>query len=402
MITKTSPFINENFRLPAIEEGDLTGLTFTVKDVFEIAGQTASLGNPIWQQKHHPAAQTAPQILQLLKQGAMLHGLAISDEFMFSIKGLNVHYGAPLNPKHPEAFTGGSSSGSASAVASGVVDFALGTDTGGSIRVPASYCDLYGFRPSCEATDLRGVAPLAQALDTVGVLANDLTTLTRVGKVLYSSALKPLMLQKIVYFPSTFSQPKEQQWLHLLKQTSAIPIHPIPIPAKFDFDRLLACFQQIQGYEAWQNYGFWLVTHYAELAADIAEHFEKAKVFAASQQRYQSALDYRSKWQNFINHLLADNTILILPTTSSPALPINSSERIGEKVRYQTQLLTSLAGLAGCPQLVIPTNQKEGMNSISFISAENRDQCLLSLNELLTNIVRGVIPSKMHLLDSAG
>jgi hypothetical protein len=181
-----------------------------------------------------------------------------------------------------------------------------------------------------------------------------------------------------------------------------IPVRSVTLPSKFNLEQLLVNFQQIQGYEAWHNYGPWLTTHHAQLAPDIAEHFQKARLFAKFPSRYQTALVYRSMWADYIERLLADDAILVLPTTSTGPLPINSSEQIGEKIRHQTQLLTTLAGLSGCPQLVIPTSQEKGINSISFISAQNRDQSLLQLGKLLTNLVRGVILSKTFLLDSAG
>lgn len=402
MFKMVSPFIDASFSLSPQGSGVLNGLKFAVKDVFDIVGHTASLGNPLWRRTHLPAHQTAPAIQRLLTCGSALKGLTISDELMFSIKGLNIHYGSPLNPKHPDAFTGGSSSGSASAVASGFVDFALGTDTGGSIRVPASYCDLYGFRPTCHAAGLPGVTPLAQTLDTIGVLANDPTTLTQVGKVLYQNSISKLKLKQLVYFPETFNQSDRLRWLSNLKKVTSIPIHAVSLPLKFSPEILLTNFQQIQGYEAWQNNGQWLESHHAKLGSDIQTHFDLAKQFASKHGAYQNALEQRLAWQVFLNHLLAEDSLLILPTTSSKALPFNCSASTGESVRHQTQLLTTLAGLSGCPQLVIPTNQKTGLNSVSFISAQNQDYDLLKLNSVLTHLVSGVTLSNTSLLNSAG
>lgn len=402
MFKMASPFIDSNFSLSAQDSGVLNGLKFAVKDVFDIAGHTSSLGNPLWWRTHLPAHRTAPAIEELLAHGATLKGLTISDELMFSIKGLNIHFGSPLNPKHPDAFTGGSSSGSASAVASGFVDFALGTDTGGSIRVPASYCDLYGFRPTCHAVGLSGVTPLAQTLDTIGVLANDPTTLTQVGKVLHQHSTSKLSLKRLVYFPETFNQSDRLRWLNNLKKVTTIPIHAVNLPLKFSPEILLTNFQQIQGYEAWQNDGQWLESHHAKLGSDIQAHFDLAKRLALKHEAYQIALEQRRTWQSFLNHLLAEDSLLILPTTSSVALPFNCSVSAGESVRHQTQLLTTLAGLSGCPQLVIPANQKAGLNSVSFISAQNQDHDLLKLNSVLTHLVSGVTLSNVSLLNSAG
>ena len=97
----------------------------------------------------------------LLDAGARLVGKTVTDELAFSINGENAHYGTPLNTKAPQRIPGGSSSGSASAVAGGAVPLALGTDTGGSVRVPAAFCGIYGFRPTHGRVSLDGVTPLA-------------------------------------------------------------------------------------------------------------------------------------------------------------------------------------------------------------------------------------------------
>lgn len=181
------------FRVPELEipgsgHGTLHGLAFTVKDVFAVAGHRSSAGNPDWLRSHEPADSHATVVRRLLEAGAMLRGAAHTDELMYSLGGENYHYGTPVNPHGENRIPGGSSSGSAVAVASGSVDFALGTDTGGSIRVPSAYCGVFGYRPSHGAVSLEGVIPLAPAFDTVGWIAGSAELLLKTGRVLLGSA----------------------------------------------------------------------------------------------------------------------------------------------------------------------------------------------------------------------
>src|SRR5262245_20127130 len=160
-------------RLAGTTTGPLAGLTFAAKDLFDIAGSRVCAGNPDWLRTHAPAEKTAPAVQILLGAGATLVGKTLTDELAFSMSGENIHYGTPLNPAAPDRIPGGSSSGSASATASKLVDFALGTDTSGSIRVPASYCGLFSMRPTHGRISCQGVVPLAPSFDTIGWFARD-------------------------------------------------------------------------------------------------------------------------------------------------------------------------------------------------------------------------------------
>jgi amidase len=164
--------------------GPLTGLTFAAKDVFDVAGRTACCGNPDWLASHAPAARTAPAVQRLLDAGASLAGMTITEELVMGMTGENPFYGAPVNANAPGRVSGGSSSGSAAAVAAGLVDFALGSDTGGSVRVPASFCGIYGIRPTHGRIPLDGVMPFAPSLDAVGWFARDPELLRRIGAVI--------------------------------------------------------------------------------------------------------------------------------------------------------------------------------------------------------------------------
>jgi amidase len=168
--------------------GPLNGLTFAVKDMFDLVGHTSGFGTPDWKKTHSPALKNAQAVQQLLDAGAYLKANACADELACSLDGINVHFGTPINPQAPDRIPGGSSSGPASVVASGEVDFALGTDTAGSVRVPASYCGIFGFRPSHDLISAEGVLPLGPSFDTVGVLARSSDLLELVSNTLLTDA----------------------------------------------------------------------------------------------------------------------------------------------------------------------------------------------------------------------
>src|SRR5881227_3004120 len=185
-VNESNAFLT-TFELPPTGSGILDGLCFAVKDVIDVAGWKTGCGNPTWRDSHPSAVANAVCVEQLLRAGARCVGKTISDELAFSLLGQNYFYGTPLNPKAADRVPGGSSSGSASAVACGLVDFALGTDTGGSTRVPANNCGTWGFRPSHGLISLDGVNPLAPSFDTVGILAQSIDVLVLAARVLLAA-----------------------------------------------------------------------------------------------------------------------------------------------------------------------------------------------------------------------
>ena len=174
--------------LRLVNDGPLADLSFAAKDLMDIAGYKSAWGNPDRLRDAEPAVATAPAVLVPLMAGAHLVGKTHTDEVACGMFGMNPHFGTPINPKAPARVPGGSSSGSASAVAANYCDFALGTDTGGSIRVPASFCGLYGLRTTYGRLSVAGIMAMAPSFDTVGWLARDATTLKRVGAIYFGPA----------------------------------------------------------------------------------------------------------------------------------------------------------------------------------------------------------------------
>jgi amidase len=191
--------------------GPLDTLRFAVKDLIDIAGTVTGCGNPDWRRTHPPAPAHAVCVAQLLAAGASCTGKTVTDELAFGLLGENHFDGTPVNPRAPGRVPGGSSSGSASAVACGFVDFALGTDTGGSVRVPASYCGLYGMRPSHDHVSLAGVMPFAPSFDTVGVLTRSADVLTWVMSVLLGCAFPAPAEPETIYLVREMFQLADQE-----------------------------------------------------------------------------------------------------------------------------------------------------------------------------------------------
>src|ERR1700741_2942271 len=185
--------------------GTLSGLTFAAKDLFDVAGHPTGGGNPDWARSNPVPTRHAWAVQRLLDAGATLIGKTITDEVSLGIVGENAFYGTPVNPRAPGRVPGGSSSGSAAAVAAGLCDTALGTDTGGSVRVPASFCGLYGIRPTHGRIDVSGMMPQAPSSDTTGWLARDADTFARVSAVMLGEPIPAELPRRLLVAADPFA-----------------------------------------------------------------------------------------------------------------------------------------------------------------------------------------------------
>ena len=284
--------------------GPLAGRSFMVKDLFAIKGHKVSIGNPEWYAAASPAAETAPALLRLLDAGATLTGITICDELLYSVLGTNVHYGAPVNIHALRHVTGGSSCGSAAAVAAAMCDFALGSDTGGSIRVPAAFCGLYGLRPTHGRIDMSGVTPMAPSYDTVGFLARDAALFRDVGRVLLQGSSVAAPLQHVILAQDMFARGEasidEEIWRVLDKIESALPKPEQMDVVGEEFDTWRNAFRFNQGYELQSTLMPFALAHADALSPAIRERFDIAsritkdearigeEIRAAAKERLQS------------------------------------------------------------------------------------------------------------------
>jgi amidase len=357
--------------------GSLDGLTFAVKDLIDVAGTPTGGGNPDWLKAQSPAARSAPAVEALLAAGASLAGKTVTDELAFSLEGVNAHHGTPVNPACPDRIPGGSSSGSAVAVAAGLVDFAIGTDTGGSVRVPASFVGVCGFRPTHDAISLAGVVPFAPSYDTVGWFARDAAMLSRVGGVLLPKASpKPIHRFRLVRDAVALADASVATALRLACASFDIA-DEISLFAGQE-RQWLETYRVLQGAEIWTELGPWISSAKPRFGDKIAPRFvDAASITAADVARYRPI---RVLIARRVREALGDGIGLLIPTAPCIALRLDAGEdEIGNFYR-NALTLTSIAGHAGIPQISLPAGKVGGCPvGLSVLASPGHDRALLDL-----------------------
>lgn len=391
-VAQSNAFV-EIFELQPTGRGLLDGLSFAVKDVIDVAGLKTGCGNPSWRDSHPPAVARAVCIEQLLRAGGRCLGKTICDELAFSLLGENYFYGTPLNPQAADRVPGGSSSGSASAVACGLVDFALGTDTGGSSRVPASNCGIYGFRPSHDFISTAGVNPLAPSFDTVGVLAPHADILARVGSVLLACSsvfeLEPGTIH-LIQEAFALADPEVQQALlepvRRLRNFFGERVRESSLrdffygdEAAWELANWTDTFCIIQWAEINSCLGAWIADANPKFGPDVALSFGLTKQL--DRRRVAQALHRRDQFSRRLHDVLGPRDLLCIPTTPAiasrkGAAPPRSSAGGGYYAR--TLALTSVAGLGRMPQVSIPAANVDGVPvGLSLLARHGEDALLL-------------------------
>jgi amidase len=366
--------------------GPLNGLTFAVKDLIDVAGARTGGGNPDWLKAQKAARISAPAVEALRAAGATLVGKTITDELAFSLEGASAHYGTPVNPACPDRLPGGSSSGSAVAVAGWLVDFALGTDTGGSVRVPASFVGVFGFRPTHDAVPLAGVIPFSPSYDTVGWFARDITTLSLVGDVLLPKA-SCVPIRKLRLVRDAFELANPDVAATLLKHCKTLGI--LDEITLFDGapDEWLECYRVLQGAEIWQQLGRWIRSAQPRFGEAIAPRFADASsITPAEVARWTPA---RASFAASVRATLGDGVALVVPTAPCAALRKNAPPSEISDFYRRTLTLTSIAGHAGLPQISVPVGQIDGCPiGLSILASAGHDRALLEIGSPWANLVK--------------
>jgi amidase len=378
--------------LPGREQGPLAGRTFMVKDLFAIKGRKVSNGNPDFYAHATPAHETAPVVARQLEAGASCTGITVCDEFFYSVLGTNVHYGQPINSRARQHVTGGSSCGSAAAVAGQLCDFALGSDTGGSIRVPASFSGLYGLRPTHGRIDPNGVTAMAPSFDTVGVLARDAELFRAVSHVLLDGARTDAPIERLVLAQDiiVYSEASADQalWQVLDKLAGAIPKPEHVDVAGEEIEAWRKAFATIQGFEIQSTLLPFIQSHNVDLGPGIKERFEIASTVTFDEAERARAV--RAEATKRLKGIVRPGTLIVLPTT--PTLPPERDIPDGAsfaEFRALTLQSTCLAGHAGLPQISIPAAEAAGCPvGLSFIGWPGGDEALLDLAVKLEPLFR--------------
>ena len=368
-------------------DGPLAGLTFAAKDIFDVAGHVTGGGNPAWKATHRPADATAWVVRRLVDAGAAMVGKTITDELTRGIFGENVHYGTPVNPRAPGRVPGGSSSGSAAAVAGGLVDFALGSDTGGSVRVPASFCGLYGLRPTHGRIPLEGMLLQAPSYDTIGWFARDAATFAQVGAALLTSEGSAPRPRRLLVAEDAFelAQPEARPALDaaverigaLFDSVASLRLSPTSLVEWSEQQQVL------QSREAWESVRHWIDRVNPAFSFEVSDRYVLAR--SVTDAQVAAAQAGREAIVARMNEVFQDgDTVVVLPTTIGPAPPTGQWVSERHTLRLRNSALTSIAGNTGRPQLSLPLVEMDGLPvGLSLLGNRGADEGLLMLAEAI-------------------
>lgn len=369
--------------VPNATHGPLSGLTLAVKDIFDVAGYPTGCGQPTALALSGIKTATAPIVRRFLDAGARFVGKTHTVELAYALNGLNHHFGTPINPAAPERVPGGSSSGSAAAVAARLADIGLGSDTGGSVRGPASYCGLFGIRPTHGRLPLEATMPLAPSFDTPGWFTRDARVFQRVGAAILggdSASLpgEPRLLMATDCF--TLVSPKAAPLFDTVLRRLDRMLTPLTeVRAAPDgFDGLYWAFRYLQGAEAWAAHGAFIEQYRPALGPAIAERFYGGKAVTKAQVKESKAV--REAFARHFSTLLGSDGVLVLPTLPDIAPRLDASEDELETSRAQSLRLLCLSGLSGFPQISIPALTRDGAPiGLSIIGPPGTDQALVGM-----------------------
>jgi amidase len=362
--------------------GPLAGLTAVVKDMYDIAGTRTGGGNPQWLAAQQPASRHAAAVERILAAGAIITGKTICDEFFYSVAGANAHYGTPANLRAPGRLPGGSSSGSAAACGANACDFALGSDTGGSVRIPASFNGLYGLRPTHGRVDLAGAMAMAPSFDVGGWFANGPGVFRRVGAVLLGGKAVAAPSTRLIVATDAFAQADAAVAAlgreFLQRATAVLPRNVEQGVAPDGFDGWREAFRIAQAREVWESFGDFITRAKPKLGPGIKERMAFAATVTEDQA--DAARKVLAEGRAHLRGLISPGTMVALPTAPCIApLPDLTGEEM-ESFRVRVMRLTCMAGIGGMPQMNVPIGTVAGCPAgLSFIGWPSGDEALLDL-----------------------
>ncbi len=366
--------------------GPLAGLVFAAKDVFDIADHVTGAGNPDWHRTHSPAERTATAIQRLLQAGATLAGKTQMDELAYGVLGENAHYGTPVNPVAPNRVPGGSSSGSASCVAGGLVDFALGSDTACSVRLPAALCGLFGIRPTLGRVSTCGMVPLSPSLDTVGWFARDAELFQRIGGVLLPPGPEVPPARTLLVAEDAFAlaSPKIVDSLRAAVEAlagrfdSVRTVRLIDAGSQPGLDRFWFHVWSVQVREVWALHGEWILN-----TKPNSRVLSREMLAVGADSTPEELEKARTTWRELRHAVLRKITngcLMCLPTVTDCGPERGSDQAQRMAFSRSTLCLMSIAGVAGLPQITLPVAAVDGCPiGLSLIGVSGSDENLLNL-----------------------
>jgi amidase len=377
--------------VPHTPSGPLSGLTLAVKDIFDVKGYPTSAGSPTVLAMSGIKKRTAPFAAQMLKAGARFVGKTLTDELAFSLNGKNAHFGSPINPAAPDRITGGSSCGSAAAVAGNLADIALGSDTGGSVRGPASYCGLFGIRPTHARLSLKDCWPLSASLDTAGFFTRDGETFLKVAETVLGKdrAVLParprfLVDPALIDLATGDAKPLVTD---AIRRAGLALGEPEEVSVAKNIDDLYWAFRWIQGREAWESDGAMIEAHNPVLGPGVVDRFAFSK--GVTDEQVTKASRIRTRFRDALKRTLGADGVLVLPTMPDIAPLASASEADLEDFRNRALRLLCLSGLSGFPQISLPALRRDGAPlGLSLIGPKGSDLSLARLAVAYENAVR--------------
>lgn len=369
--------------VPHAASGPLSGLTFAAKDLFDVAGYPTGCGSPHMLAMSGIKTRTALTVRRLLDAGARLVGKTITDELAFSMSGKNAHFGTPVNGSAPDRIPGGSSSGSAAAVSHGLCDFALGTDTGGSVRAPASHCGLFGIRPTHGRVSLEGCHDLAPSFDTCGYFTRDAATFVQVGDVLLGADPQPLpSAPRVLMAEDAFGlldRPVREALQPALRQAEAVLGRPEGVTvAEESFTALYWAMRYIQSREAWTVDGPMIERYHPPLGPGVADRFQFSR--AVTDEQVAESQIVRRRFRERFSGLFRRDAVLILPTMPDIAPLLSDTDEALNDYRNNALNLLCLSVLSGLPQVSIPLASRLGAPlGLSIMGPAGSDLSLVAL-----------------------
>jgi aspartyl-tRNA(Asn)/glutamyl-tRNA(Gln) amidotransferase subunit A len=398
--TKGQVVFTELFDYLEPQQGPLNGAIISIKDLFQVQGYKTQAGSVFIDPQE--AEQDATAVAQLRKAGASFLGHTNMTELAYSGLGLNPHYGSPDNPINPGRITGGSTSGGAASVALGIADAALGTDTGGSLRIPAAFCGLTGFKPSQQTVSRKGCLPLSDSLDSVGPIAKTVEECELLWQVLSGVALSAdttksmdssQLSQLKIVVPSNFGMNDLDA---LVEEGFAEKLSQLEAAGVVVERRFIDALEVYKTLPVWQFSAFESQAFYsqsydlesADIDPRVASRIARAKTINA--EGFQQTQAARKA---FIQQMSEDepNTFFLLPTVAVVAPKLSDLEQDSEYDRLNLLCLrnTSLANVLNGCSISLPFNFQQEPMGLMLTAGNGMDQALFDLAKQLESIVRG-------------
>jgi amidase len=380
--------------IPGFGAGPLAGLTVAVKDMYDVAGECTGGGSPAWLAAQVPARQHSGVVRRVLEAGATVVGKTICDEFFYSTVGANAHYGTPVNPRAPGRIPGGSSSGSAAATAAGACDLAIGSDTGGSVRVPAALCGIYGIRTTHGRFDFTGAMAMAPSFDAGGWFAATPGVFRRAGDVLLQGAGVPGRVDRVVVLDDAL-ETSDAAIAGIVEETvtlagSAIPTVERARAGGKELDTWREAMRIVQAYEVWQTFGAFLETRLSDVGPGVQDRMRAAREVTADQA--DAARATLSACTARLDELTPPGTVLALPTTAVIAPRVDETPEGLETYRVSGMRLSCMASISGLPQVTLPIGLLDGAPvGVSLLGWRGGDEALLDLALALGPLAGSVV-----------